>query len=635
MKKKDTLTRMWEGQDCYILGPGISLPQQFGVPEDIIEKVQAGTLPLTAYRTYFEVLKNKNIIGLDAAYLYGDWVDVVFFSDGDFYSAHRRRGLDVHPALKVSTLKRFENDPSHGVVYLKEDLQQCGISINEKTLCPNYNSGAAAINLAFHLGARRVVLLGFDYPVISLSHFAITGGQKPRKPVNFEKFTEAFTQVGADAKKLGVEIISTTDKKILPMFETTTIPKLFGSKSIPKEDKIALITPTCSPERKSLLNFVKKRMAEQTKKADMHIIIDRPNTSGKSDLTTRYREGLEKAFKAGCTLAFLIEDDDYYPKDYVEKMYEFWKKSGKPHLVGQKTSYYYHLFTRGFGTMNPKKHTSAHCTAVAADADYAFVCSDENPYFDIQVWKRNQGVFIELENPVISIKHGLGMCGGRGHAGIEYHKYDDDEYSQLKKLVDEEAFDLYMKVIEENDPVCPEYYNKVFSESAEYAKTDPTKSMYFRLYTRVNELIEEDRPILELGCGTGLLAKVLLDAGKKYKRGWDFSEVGIQRAKEINPNHASKFAVGDITKLMMRKIDTVVSLEVLEHLKDDLALIKRLPECTFIFSVPDFLIPCHQRAFKNEREVEERYGAYVEIESIEKIQVTPTNGVYLVKSYKR
>lgn len=633
--KKATLTRIWEGQDCYILGPGLSLPRQFGVPEDIIEGVQSGTLPLTSYRTYFEALKNKNVIGLDAAYAYGDWVDVVFFWDHTFYSAHRRRGLDIHPALKVSTCDRFRQDPSHGVVYVKEDTRQCGISVEENTVSRNYNSGAAAINLAFQLGVKRAILLGFDYPAISLSHFAIRSQQTPGKPANFENFMEAFTRVNEDAQKLGMEIINVSDEKILPMFQATTIAKLFGAKSILKKDKIALITPTCSAERKPLLEFVKKRMAEQTHKADMHIIIDRPNSTGKSDLTARYREGLDKAFKAGCTFALLIEDDDYYPIDYVEKMYEFWKRSGKPHLVGQKTSYYYHLFTRGFGTMKPKTHTSAHCTGVASDADYAFVCSDENPYFDIQIWKRNNGVFIELEKPVISIKHGLGICGGRGHTGYEYRKFDDLEYSQLKQLVDDEAFQLYMKIIKENDPVCAEYYDKIFTESAEYAKTDPAKSIYHKLYLRVNELIEEDQPILELGCGTGLLAKVLLDAGKKYKRGWDFSEVGIQRAKEINPDHASKFAVGDITRIPMRRVHTIVSLEVLEHLKDDLELIKRLPECTFIFSVPDFLIPCHQRAFKNEREVEERYGSFLEIASIEKLQITPANGVYLVKSYKR
>lgn len=632
MKKLEALTRIWEGQDCYILGPGLSLPRQFGVPDEIIEKVVEGTFPLSAYRTCLEPLKDKNIIGLDAAYVYGDWVDVIFFWSNDFYSAHRRRGLDIHPAIKVSTHPRFQ-DPSHGVHYLVRDEVECGLSDNPVTLRGNFNSGGATINLAVQLGAKRIILLGFDYPAISLSHFIFKSQQKPGKPANFESFEYAMTQVAEDAEKLGIEIVNANPDSLLKVFRKESVDKLFKKPSL-HQDKIALVTPTCSPERKPFLDFVKKRMADQTRKADMHIIIDRTNGTGKSDLAQRYREGLDQAFKAGATFALLIEDDDYYPVDYVETMYEAWKKMGKPYLIGQQTSYYYHLFTRGYDVLNPKKHTSAHCTGVAADANYNLATNDENPFFDIQLWKHNQGVLIDLEHPVVSIKHGLGMCGGRGHNKYDFKKFDDAEYTKLRSLVDEEAFDLYLNIIKENDPVTPEYYDRVYSDSKEYAKTEPSDSMYYPVYKRVNEMIEVGLNVMELGCGTGLLAKLLLSEGKNYKRGWDFSEVAIEKAKEINPDYAAKFRVGDLTRLPMRRTDVVVSIEVLEYLVDDLALINRLPECMFIFSVPDFMIPAHQRAFETEEQVRERYNM-LDIEKIEKIQVTPDNGVWLVKSYRR
>lgn len=81
---------------------------------------------------------------------------------------------------------------------------------------------------------------------------------------------------------------------------------------------------------------------------------------------------------------------------------------------------------------------------------------------------------------------------------------------------------------------------------------------------------ENNRCILDLGCGNGYLANFLLEQGYNAY-GTDASEEGIAIAKQANPE---RFFVQDLStgelppQLGQLKFDTVISTEVIEHLYD-------------------------------------------------------------------
>lgn len=91
---------------------------------------------------------------------------------------------------------------------------------------------------------------------------------------------------------------------------------------------------------------------------------------------------------------------------------------------------------------------------------------------------------------------------------------------------------------------------------------------------RALEKVEFENPVLDIGCGDGLVAKVILSKRKgKFDIGMDISEREIKKAKKSRSY--KKCIVGDVYNLPFEdnKLQTVFSNSTVEHLKNlDLAL---------------------------------------------------------------
>lgn len=82
----------------------------------------------------------------------------------------------------------------------------------------NENSGAQAINLAYLLGAARIILMGYDMGATGSGHWF---GEHPKGLVrgNHSKFVESFTRLAEDLKGEGVEVINCTRQTALHQFK--------------------------------------------------------------------------------------------------------------------------------------------------------------------------------------------------------------------------------------------------------------------------------------------------------------------------------------------------------------------------------------------------------------------------------
>lgn len=210
-------------------------------------------------------------------------------------------------------------------------------------------------------------------------------------------------------------------------------------------NKVAVVIPTCNPERKPFLDFLEQRLSKQTRQPDMILKVDYPNLNGQPDLSKRYREGCRTAFEAGMDLVVFMEDDDYYPLNYIEEMVKHWEKTGRPALIGHNVTRYYHLGVKGYKVWGAAPHASAHCSAVGRNANLE-VCPDNEVSFDLALWrKNNNSVKVEINPFPVSIKHGLGMSGGRQHA-LRYYKHFDPSMKVLSSWVDADAFRFYKSI---------------------------------------------------------------------------------------------------------------------------------------------------------------------------------------------
>jgi hypothetical protein len=212
--------KIWEGGECWIIGGGPSMPRQFGVPEDVISKVLSQELGPDAYSPYLSPIHEKHVIAINAAFLIGNWMDIVFFGDGNYYR-YNRNALLAYPNVKVTCNPKLSDYVrTDRIKYVARDQKHpFGISKRPNHVSWNQNSGAAAISLAYHLGAVRVVLLGFDMMRMEGNRHwhnlykdkprTKRRGQKGRVPLpSFHRHLSGFEQIAKDANKLGLEILN-------------------------------------------------------------------------------------------------------------------------------------------------------------------------------------------------------------------------------------------------------------------------------------------------------------------------------------------------------------------------------------------------------------------------------------------
>lgn len=232
--------RMWEGGDVWIIGGGPSVPKQFGVPDEVIKAVVDGTSPASVYSPYMSFLHDKHVIGINVAYLLGDWIDIVFFGDVGFFLKHQN-GLATFPGMKVSCHPKA--DRYDWIKYTPRDTKHSrGISDNPKLVSWNGNSGSAAISIAANAGAKRIILLGFDMKLGAdknqhwhdlYGRVAGRATRDPRKPIHlpFDRHLRGFDQIAKDAKRRDIEIINANPDSAITQFRKFTMKELLFDNS--------------------------------------------------------------------------------------------------------------------------------------------------------------------------------------------------------------------------------------------------------------------------------------------------------------------------------------------------------------------------------------------------------------------
>lgn len=165
----------------------------------------------------------------------------------------------------------------------------------------------------------------------------------------------------------------------------------------------------------------------------------------------------------------------------------------------------------------------------------------------------------------------------------------------------------------------PDFYDSM------HAKIDPsvTRTRYDGLFRKVVANIRNhgSSSILEVGCGSGFLAKMILQEHNGIYSGFDFSAEAIRNAS-YRTGRPEFFFIGDALdgRSYTGDYDTIVCTETLEHVDRDLEIIRLWRDATWcVCSVPNFDYAGHVRFFNTTREVATRYGGLIDIEGIIKV----------------
>ena len=182
----------WTGETAFLLGGGPSL-KGFDA----------------------SILRGRRVIAINNSWELAPWADVLYFCDekwwrwyGDKVSIGFQGRYIVTPALHVP-------DPRAKLIKL---TGATGLETDPSGLRHGSNSGYQAINLAYHFGAKRIVLLGYDMNINGTTHWH--AGHPTTKPEKFadtlvEAMLPKFPTIVEPLRGAGVEVLNATPGSVL------------------------------------------------------------------------------------------------------------------------------------------------------------------------------------------------------------------------------------------------------------------------------------------------------------------------------------------------------------------------------------------------------------------------------------
>jgi SAM-dependent methyltransferase len=166
------------------------------------------------------------------------------------------------------------------------------------------------------------------------------------------------------------------------------------------------------------------------------------------------------------------------------------------------------------------------------------------------------------------------------------------------------------------------YYEELYGHDSLYdlpVRRSPYYPLFKRIVAEINGL--GLRRVLEVGCGSGALAQLIIARTEAQYCGFDFSANAIAKAG-MRTGRPDLFYLADANTPATYQLayDAIVCTEVLEHIEDDKAVIRLWRSgARCICTVPNFDYEGHVRFFRNEAEVRNRYHDVIAIDRVVRV----------------
>lgn len=196
--------RLWPLSTVLLMATGPSLSQ---ADVDAVAAATAGPA------------RSLKVFAVGEAWQAAPWADALYHADRAWWDAYA--GAPAFPGLAIT------QDGNSGLACADRYGLSCvasvkatGISTDPAVVHRGYNSGFQALQLAIHLGAARVILLGFDLGRADDGRKS-WAQNRPASLVRhspYELFVRAFTDGAPQVAQVGVEVLNASRVSALQCF---------------------------------------------------------------------------------------------------------------------------------------------------------------------------------------------------------------------------------------------------------------------------------------------------------------------------------------------------------------------------------------------------------------------------------
>lgn len=180
-----------------------------------------------------ERCKGLPAIAVNDAYRLLPFAEILYACDAKWWDVHH--GCPDFRGEKWSSHSKGTNDKTAAAarwgLRLVRGAHEDGFSMNPSVIHYGSNSGFQAINLALLMGAKRVLLVGFDMRTTAQRHFF---GHHPAPLNNAMRFETLLPHFCKAARRLppGVEIVNCTPRSALDCFPMMNLEEALGTHAV-------------------------------------------------------------------------------------------------------------------------------------------------------------------------------------------------------------------------------------------------------------------------------------------------------------------------------------------------------------------------------------------------------------------
>jgi hypothetical protein len=209
------VTREWEGETVAIFAAGPSMTRADA------ELCRGRCKVIAVSNTGIDTLDSVSREWIPAL---APWADILYAADGKWWMAYKDHALAFAGRkvanARVGFAEVYSLERSHEVVYDKRPTH----------LASGGNSGYQAVHLAMHLGAKRIVLVGYDMKegAAGRRHYYGSHPKPLDSRANFVNWCRAFERLARILQQKQIDVVNCSRQTALRCFKRSTIDRVFS-----------------------------------------------------------------------------------------------------------------------------------------------------------------------------------------------------------------------------------------------------------------------------------------------------------------------------------------------------------------------------------------------------------------------